>query len=209
MPSLRVLSSAAALLVACSGASESPLFGSNGTPSAPVADASTPAADASNGGGPDASPPPPVHDSGGPPVQPDASHPPPPPDASTGDPGVLCGSTSCDPRTAVCCRVDSTGKGNFTDTCTPAAACAAGAALPIPCDDAQDCITAGAPAGSICCVTADPQTGHATGVACVQASDCNAQTQTWLCDPNAPDGCPQGETCSASKQTISGYDICH
>jgi hypothetical protein len=209
MPSLRVLSPAVAvgaLLAACSGASESRLFDSNPNASPDPVDASISPADASGGGAPDAAAAP-IHDAA-PPVHPDAAKPTPTPEAGPTDPGITCGSSSCNPASEVCCRTDP-GTGNPSFACVPPSGCSAAGAMPIPCANASDCLAGGSPAGTICCVTEDPQTGHATTVACVDPSSCTDQTQTWLCDPNASDACPQGMVCTASKQTIPGYDICH
>ncbi len=77
----------------------------------------------------------------------------------------------------------------------------------MPCDDAADCAAEGSPAGYVCCVTEDPNTGLAASVGCVAPADCTTGNgQTVMCDDGDP--CPANETCGTSTTTIPGYKIC-
>jgi hypothetical protein len=128
---------------------------------------------------------------------------------TTNDPGIACGNAECTPGPQVCCRTGDPTVG-FNYTCTDPTTCASTnvASLSIPCDDQQDCVTAGAAAGTVCCVTAD-QTGGASVVQCQDPKECTAQFgRTWVCDPNAPNPCPSGLACQPSTATLPGYDIC-
>lgn len=116
---------------------------------------------------------------------------------------VQCTSGDCSISDNQVCCYDAAKTG----TCTAAGSCSGAGAFPIPCDSAQDCADEGQP-GTVCCAQAD-QTGAVTNVECVDPSNCqSANGQTNLCDPNAPDPCPNGGTCSASTVSIPGYDIC-
>lgn len=194
-------------LGACGGATDSGLFssppagtaGGDADASVPTVDGAAPVPSGDAGNHPptrDAAPP---HDAA----------PPPQPDAAPSDPGVRCGPTTCDPRTTVCCRIENGPTPAPVYSCLTADACNQANGFSIPCDDAQDCATAGAPSGEICCLTEDPQSGLATTVQCDRKSNCQDQTQTWMCDPAASGACPSGDTCTQSTMTIPGYTICH
>jgi hypothetical protein len=121
------------------------------------------------------------------------------------DPGIACGASECKPGGLVCCRIGTGMNPSFA--CIAPGGCQQISAFSIPCDDADDCDTAGHP-GDVCCVTANQQTGAAQEVRCRAPKDCVQSTQTTLCDPSEPDPCPDGGTCRESKTTIPGYWIC-
>jgi hypothetical protein len=204
---LTALTFTAAVLVACGGSAGSDLFGGasgddggaagdtgQGTSepdAATLADATTPPT-------PDAS-------------QRDAA-PPPTKDASVPDtfvpptdPGIQCGTTECDPASALCCRFGTPP--NDSSTCVSPAGCQSVAALPIACDDAADCDAAGHP-GQICCATLNAQTGRAQEVRCRSAQSCNGSDQVVVCDAATTGPCPNGGTCRPSATSLPGYDIC-
>jgi hypothetical protein len=215
LASLRLLSVCAVtsfVFVACDGATQSDLFLSPGATLLdggpfPTGD------DTSNPGHDSGAPSNPNHDSGPSPT-PDASpsgdddgnaDSAPPPASATIDCNVSSSVQTCDAASSVCCRTTNNA-GNTTFACTPPSGCAQQDALPIPCDSADDCAAEGYPAGSVCCVTEDPNSGVATSVACTSQSDCTEQTQTWLC--NETNACPAGDSCDTSTTTIPGYKIC-
>jgi hypothetical protein len=153
---------------------------------------------------PDAAPPPGKIDAG------TDSAPPPPADL-----GIACGSTTCDPSSEVCCIPSSKGHGggNGDPTCDNSADdCANNGGLPLPCSKAADCIAAGYPTGTVCCVTAGNGNNQAAAsVDCVTAAECSdPNTQTRMCDSTGTSAsqCPVGETCSQSSTTIPPYFIC-
>jgi hypothetical protein len=218
--------------------------GCSGAPSSLLEEAADPGtigADASTGSlaSPDASKtsPPPSHDSGPPstpdpdassvsnPV-PDASQvvtpsddagiekdsaPPPPADS------ISCGSASCDPASQICCITDD-GNGGENFACDTSQDCDDNNGLSLPCAKAADCIAAGSPTGTVCCVTVGNGNGNGNGnqggaasVACVPTLECaDPSTEAWMCDPTDPSTsqCPPGETCTVSKTTIPPYSIC-
>ena len=206
---------------ACSGATDSGLFNQESSNGGVGSES---ASDAGHGVL-DGSSPPPDRDAHVDPVPPADSAPPIEDDAAADDasfpdvapplppPGIRCGSATCDPATNVCCRIP----GGATDVfaCLSAIACGAVVgSLTIPCDDAVDCAgsspTNGTPGGGnqVCCVTLNAQSGRAEGIACTPAQSCMSTLDTNMCDPNAPDACPNGGTCKISQTTIPGYDIC-
>jgi hypothetical protein len=80
-------------------------------------------------------------------------------------------------------------------------------ALPIRCDDAQDCNPDGG--NAVCCVTADSTSGLATDVACAAKSNCQSQSsQNYLCDPHVPNACDNGDECLPSLTALPGYTLC-
>jgi hypothetical protein len=222
-------------LAACGGAAESNLFGGSGggangsdaatmppatqqpdgssgsmaptgsQDSGTATDASMPGQDASGGPGPfsggDADT---IIDTG----TTNAADSAPPPDQ-----GIACGLFECKPKAEVCCLgVD--GSGDQTLTCESASDCANESGFPVPCADSLDCLAAGSPAGTVCCVTEGSGTSSAASVACVAPSECTQVTQALMCDPtstsstSASGQCPAGDTCSESMVTIPPYSIC-
>jgi hypothetical protein len=130
-------------------------------------------------------------------------------DSGIVDPGIACGNAECTPGVQVCCRTGDPTTG-FNYLCTDQNTCAGinVGSLAIPCDDQQDCVTAGAKAGDVCCVTADTS-GNASQVACQNPTECTQQLgRTWVCDPAVQNACPTGLSCVQSTQTLPGYDIC-
>jgi hypothetical protein len=132
------------------------------------------------------------------------------PDVPKEDLGVHCGSSDCPVPAKECCRQDP-GNGQFVYQCVNVGQCLqqANNPFPVPCDDALDCENAGH-AGELCCVTAALDGGAgADEIVCRAPVDCTKQQgRTNLCDPNAPNPCPNGGQCVPSTQTIPGYDIC-
>jgi hypothetical protein len=216
--SIRFLSVTAftgALLGACGGATDTGLFDSTGGVSSDDAGLSHDTGAPSTT--PDSGTSHPTHDAGPSPI-PDASsgddagHVTPPPPAATIDCAVSGTVTTCDAATQVCCRTQNgngIGVGAATYACTPPSGCAQPGTLAIPCDNADDCTAQGFAAGTVCCVTEDPNSGVAASIACVAQTDCAAQTQTWLCNEGtAASDCPANDTCETSTSTIPGYKIC-
>jgi hypothetical protein len=154
-----------------------------------------------------------VPDAAPPPVKIDAgtdSAPPPPVDL-----GIACGVTTCDPSSEVCCIPSPKGHGGGTTdpTCDNSADdCSNNGGLPLPCSKAADCVAAGYPAGTVCCVTAGQSNNQAAAsVDCVAALECaDPNTQARMCDSSASSAsqCPVGQTCSQSSTTIPPYFIC-
>jgi hypothetical protein len=175
--------------VGCGGSTETDLFGS-GTGSADSGGTNDATTDASHDVGADAK---------------DAA-----PDVPKEDLGIQCGTMVCPVPGKECCRQDP-GGGQFVYQCMDPGVCVqqANSPLTIPCDDTLDCEKAGH-AGQLCCVTAAADGGGgADEIVCRAPIDCTKQLgRTNLCDPNAPNPCPNGGQCKPSTQTIPGYNIC-
>jgi hypothetical protein len=205
---------------ACGGASDSPLEDPPSSFTAGSADASTAPPPAPTG---TTAPPSSGSDAGS---KHDASVPhdaaPLPPSPSTeasvdsapippADPGVACGKATCDPATQVCCVMSNGfggGGGSETYSCDTASDCTSNGGLAMPCVKPADCIVAGSPAGTVCCVTEGTGNQSAASVACVDPSQCaNPSTQAWMCDPSAPQ-CPTNAVCTVSTVTVPPYSIC-
>jgi hypothetical protein len=194
------------LLDAPGFASSTPDASSSGSPDSslpsvgPGASDAGPPKDASPIPVPDAAPPPPpppVHDAG------IDSAPPPPV-----DPGVSCGKDFCNPASQVCCVTSNGGGNNQNFSCEIPNDCANGGGLALPCAKSADCVLAGSPAGTVCCVTEGIGNQGSPSVACVPAPQCaDPTTQAWMCDPSAPQ-CPPGDTCKISMVTVPPYSIC-
>ena len=221
MPFLRLFACVACVssvaVVACGGAIDSPLeeppsgftAGSSdaSTTSPPPASTGTtpPSSGPDAGSKPDASVP---HDAAPTPVPPseDAgvdSAPIPPV-----DPGIACGKKTCDPTSQVCCVTNNGGGGGQSFACDTANDCNNSGGFPMPCAKAADCILAGSPAGTVCCVTEGTGSQTAASVACVDPSQCaDPSTQAWMCDPSAPQ-CPTNAVCTVSTVTVPPYSIC-
>lgn len=198
--------------MACGGATDSGLFGGSGFTSSgndggvTLSDGGITHEDGSTGfdagAVPDASE---QKDTGVPPPPKDSGPPPPV------DPGVHCGGTECPVPAQACCRTQVAS--NFTYTCLPTGQCVGLSvlSLEIPCDDANDCATAGHP-GQVCCATVGGGGGGGNGaseVVCRDPSECTQQnSRTPLCDKSDPNACPAGLTCRTSTQTLPGYNLC-
>jgi hypothetical protein len=211
-----------AVAAACSGAELSVLDEAPGASSAPPDGSALTTTPDSSG-----SQPTPSHDAGASEdasVAHDGAPLPPPPalgdsgsngeDAGTGQDsappsatGIPCGKTTCDPGSKVCCVTwDNNGDQSFS--CDGANDCDINGGLSVPCASAADCVSAGSPAGSVCCVSEGNNPQSTPTVACVSAAAClDPGTQAWMCDPTDP-ACPPGDTCRASTQTIPPYSIC-
>jgi hypothetical protein len=120
------------------------------------------------------------------------------------DPGISCGSAECRVGADDCCRTAEAAGDSFR--CVTRGACVQNNQLAIPCDDAADCATLGMP-GTVCCAVA--LQGTVFQVVCKLPSDCPFTLGDFiLCDPDAPDPCPAGGTCSPSGSTTVPYDYC-
>jgi hypothetical protein len=116
---------------------------------------------------------------------------------------LTCGTGECTPGTEVCCR---TGVAAPFDYECSVDACPSGA-LSIPCDNTAQCTVLGSPE-DVCCGTygADSKINQ---ISCLPASECTTTSdRTSLCNKNAQDPCPTGETCKTSTLTLPGYDLC-
>jgi hypothetical protein len=130
-------------------------------------------------------------------------------DSGPTDPGIHCGASECTVGAQVCCRV--TGLAGSSFGCTNVNSCNGGERLPIPCDDAADCQAMGT--GLVCCATYQVNTATqlatVVSVSCASSSECvSKNNEVIVCDPTAPDACPQGGTCKPSQQTMPGYNLC-
>src|SRR5262249_8217823 len=134
-------------------------------------------------------------DSGAPPAPPgngkDAS---PAADAHVADtggpPGGTCGASKCDPR--VPCCVDLTSRAR---SCGDTGGCPGGVALV--CTSSAECAAdSGKP---MCCFSLT------AGMSC--EATCDTPGSAVLCDPNAPNSCPDGKTCK-SEPVFGGFSVC-
>lgn len=110
---------------------------------------------------------------------------------TAGDPGILCGATSCDPATMLCCLT------NGVPAC--ATKCTGPGTAPIICDDAHDC-----PSGQVCCGSVNGTTVNS--IYCTSASMCTTP-KAYYCDPAIATPCPNGGTCTLTN-TPPGYYRC-
>ena len=111
-----------------------------------------------------------------------------------GDPGILCGTTYCDPSVDLCCV------NGGTYTCEPS--CTTG--VPYRCDDQADCAAQGQP-NNVCCGSVSGTTINS--IFCTKTSNCGTASKPVFCDPAAPNNCPLGGTCMAAPQP-AGYYWC-
>ncbi len=83
----------------------------------------------------------------------------------------------------------------------------------IQCSSSQNCAAIGL-IGSVCCGTLVGTGGGGSvivGTQCTSVSNCTSGGsvgKTILCDPGAPNNCPNGGTCKLSAQTMPGYYLC-
>ena len=112
-----------------------------------------------------------------------------------GDPGILCGSSECDPAAGQLCCVT-----NGVPAC--ATSCTGGGTIPYKCDDQADCAAAGNPT-LICCGALSG--GMAVNIYCAKATLCSSPKLQY-CNPNVPGECVTG-TCTATTSP-AGYYAC-
>lgn len=110
---------------------------------------------------------------------------------ATGDPGIRCGGTFCDPATTVCCIT------NGVAACS--AKCTGAGTTPISCDDAHDCNN-----GLVCCGSITGTTVNT--IYCAGASLCTSP-KAYFCDPAVANPCPNGGTCTPAT-VPSGFYRC-
>jgi hypothetical protein len=185
---------AAGFLAGCGGATASDLFG---TPPS-VTDASVDAipTDAGNDAR-DATP-----DTGKPP-----------------SPIVACGpplekpQSKCDAtKKEYCCRRGDTDPYDYACETDPTA-CSDPGDVTIQCSSTQNCAAIGL-IGSVCCGTLVGTGGGGSVIVstqCTSTSNCTSGGSVGkaiLCDPGAPNNCPNGGTCKLSQQTMPGYYLC-
>jgi len=116
--------------------------------------------------------------------------------ASASDPGILCGSTYCDPKIELCCIE------NGVPGC--ATSCTGTDVVPIRCDDQADCAAAGQ-SQSICCGL---PTSDVTNIYCTTADHC-APPHAYYCDPTLANPCPNGGTCTPTSSPFPGWYRCY
>ncbi len=109
---------------------------------------------------------------------------------TTGDPGIYCGATYCDPATSVCCITSG------VPACS--AKCVGGDSAPIACDDARDCTS-----GRVCCASLNG--ASVNNVFCTSLALCTAP-KVIFCDPALANTCPNGGACIPS--AVTGYYQC-
>jgi hypothetical protein len=199
----------AVIVVGCSGASSSELFGQPASsevpkepedePSTSTPESSSPAK-GSKGGGSKSSKDDGSKGDGSSGGSPDKT----PPAAST----ILCGpigpggaKKTCQAKTEVCC----VGWGPDAEfECEAASKLACVARTSIACDDGSDC-----PSGEVCCGSREDHTGYMKVECRPTCKDSPAMRAVQLCDPNAAqDECaPSGKECLPS-DVLPGYHFC-
>ncbi len=128
----------------------------------------------------------------------------PPKDSGPPQSKIACGNTPCTSPNEICCR---TMPLVTVYTCTMPNACTG---LAIVCDKRQNCESMGKP-GTVCCghYVINGQTAIVNQIDCTQPSSCTQQQDAIvLCDPNDSSQCLQGQTCTLSQTTIPGYYFC-
>ncbi len=146
----------------------------------------------------------------------DADVPDAPPPAT---PIILCGppltspQAKCDAsKKEFCCRRGDAQPYKYGCE-TDETACADVNDVPIRCSTTQTCTGQGL-IGSVCCGTLVASSGSGsviTNTSCVAPNTCvsgGSVGKAVLCDPNAPNNCPNGGTCKLSSQTMPGYYLC-
>jgi hypothetical protein len=184
----------------CGGAADSDLFGSpNGTGVDAGADVT--AKDTGlDTNVPDVAPPPPID------AAPDVT-PPPSPVLACG--GAVNPAKKCDALTELCCRTGTGAPYNY-DCITDPQKCMNSGDVPLNCATNENCIAQGHP-GTFCCASliASGNGTIAYDVSCLPKAQCTAgNAKAMLCNPNAPNPCPNGGNCKLSAQTLTGYYIC-
>jgi hypothetical protein len=114
----------------------------------------------------------------------------------TTDPGILCGTTYCDPATQVCCVSGG------VPTCQ--SGCNGGGRMPFHCDDHQDCVIEGL-ANDVCC--GDLSGTMVTRSYCTTAATCQSP-HAYFCDPTVPTPCPDGGSCMPTSAPFPGWYRC-
>ena len=111
------------------------------------------------------------------------------------DPGILCGSSECDPAAGQLCCVT-----NGVPACTTS--CTGGGTDPYKCDDKADCAAAGQP-NLICCGALSA--GVAVNIYCTKTTMCTSP-KVQYCNPNVSGECVTGSCLPASSP--AGYYSC-
>jgi hypothetical protein len=111
--------------------------------------------------------------------------------SDAGTPGVLCGSTSCDGITQVCC-LDSYAAMTACMDVTLWCGTPTSTGAPATCDEPSDC-----PSGEACCVYFGAGYGS---VECRASTECPGESwminENLLCEsPAGSFGCPSGKAC--------------
>jgi hypothetical protein len=120
------------------------------------------------------------------------------------DPGILCGTAHCDPKTAICC---AQGK---NDRSSPSCEAPSTSCSPLyACDSTGDCASI---AGTICCGKLNP-VGALASSSCQSFQNCTAGSNKVLCDAKIPTECANGGKCTVGDITNpqfvkDGYGIC-
>jgi hypothetical protein len=136
------------------------------------------------------SPPPPVKDASGGDDASDAEQPAETPDASDaasvlalgGDPGIVCGSTTCTAGVQVCCPSGAACFPVNTGAC---------ATTFLGCDDGLDCPGA----DSLCCAQISEDHLSVATSQCRTRNQCSLSGGKVQCDPYKPNPCPDGRGC--------------
>ena len=128
--------------------------------------------------------------------------PPPPKDEGTIRCGVGPNATSCTAGTQICCG-QWAGRGNLKYSCEPAGLLACVAGTTIACDDMTDC-----PSGQVCCGTQD--NSRYTKVECkTKCTSFPGTRAVRFCDPDAAvDECAADGAYCGPSQTLPGYFVC-
>ena len=125
------------------------------------------------------------------------------PDTSVPAARVACGmQLSCNVPPDVCCRSIVNQQYQYTCTGSPSK-CANPGDVVIACAQPKDCPNA----GDACCLDINQQ-NYPTATSCKPSAQCQTQIARPLCDPNAPNICPNGWSCQLSSQTLPGYYFC-
>ena len=113
-----------------------------------------------------------------------------------GDPGILCGTTYCNPASELCCI--TSGVPACSSTCNGANT------TPLNCDTQQDCVAAGSPQ-TVCCGSVNGSVVNS--VYCGNPTLCTAP-KAYYCDPNITNPCPHGGTCMPTSSPFPGWYRC-
>ena len=194
--------SASFLLAGCGGAADSDLLGT--PPDGNGADAGTDATATKDAGRdnnvPDTSPPPPI----------DAT-----PDVAPPKSLIACGSAmnppkKCDALTELCCRTGTTSTYVYDCIADPKD-CMNSGDVPFTCSNHENCVAQGL-VGNVCCASI---IGNGTGgsvaydVSCTPTAKCTSgNSKLVVCNPNAPNPCPNGGSCKLSSLTLPSYYLC-
>ena len=117
------------------------------------------------------------------------------PGTSSGQQGIRCGTARCAAPDVCCFQADG-----GTESCTTAAGCMG---APLECITTLDCVGAGTPPGTVCCVYDDKT--KLVRSTCLQGSACDPTgPQNWTCDPRLA---PGSECKQPGYTTCKGYQF--